>query len=128
MLKIKDRKYFPIGLQSRIYIYFLTLGPGGGGEAAAQEHGALPGREGARAEARTQGRLAGSGEERRAGGTGHPGLIIYIKPVPRPRSCRRPACLSGGTSALGWGWFSLVWSGEDWGFNIIFIVCGFFSS
>lgn len=65
MLKIKDRKYFPIGLQSRIYIYFLTLGPGGGGEEAAQEHEALPGQEGARAEDRTQGRPAGRGEGRR---------------------------------------------------------------
>lgn len=29
-----------------------------------------------------------------------------------PPACL-PACLSGGTSALGWGCFSLVWSGED---------------
>lgn len=114
MLKIKDRKYFPIGLQSRIYIYFLTLGPGGDGEEAAQEHGALPGREGARAEDRTQGRLAGSGEGRRAGGTGRPGLIIYIKLGPRPRSCRRPAGLPACPAGLLlWDGAGSVWSGRE---------------
>lgn len=114
MLKIKDRKYFPVRLLSRIYIFF-DPGDGRDGGEVAQKHSVFlstvgePRGEGT-THSRSRAHLTNGGRNRKCGGNkygaadgGRLGLTIYIKLCHVLAWCCL-ACLSGGTSALGRDW------------------------
>lgn len=138
MLKIKDRKYFPIRLQSRIYI-FSEPEPGGARKRPLRSTRCSgPFLSTARRVAWCEHDTAEGGKGDGGGGatgqTGRQGLRSDVELVPCPRrAAGLSACLPVRLSACPAGlllWEGLsVWSGEGWdSASSSLCVCGFFSS